>query len=331
VLTDLTITGFRCFRELRVPRLSRVNLFVGRNNSGKTSILEAAEILALGAPGALWRSPRRRGELILIDREEAQPETELDPSHLFYGHALRAGTSFSVRGDGPPAWFECQAVPKEAFLELDLKSHLGSWHVALSPDDGLIGPGRSPEPSAPVNFLGTSELLLSRLWSRVVLTPEEDLVTSALRAIDPEIERLAIVDESSLRGRRFFVKLAGSEQRLPLGSAGDGLKRLLALVLHLASTQGGLLLVDEIDTGLHHTVMTDMWKLVIETAKRLDVQVLATTHSLDCVRSLAWVQDQNPELSPEVTLHRVEKDMPQTVVYSMDELAIAARHHIEVR
>lgn len=90
-------------------------------------------------------------------------------------------------------------------------------------------------------------------------------------------------------------------------------------------------MVDEIDTGLHYSVLADMWKLVIETAKRLNVQVFATTHSLDCVHALAWVQEQNPSLASEVTLHRVEKDAPATVVYSMDEIAIAERGQIEVR
>jgi hypothetical protein len=77
--------------------------------------------------------------------------------------------------------------------------------------------------------------------------------------------------------------------------------------------------------------MVDMWKLVIETAKRLGVQVLATTHSLDCVRALAWVQEKNAGIANEVMLHRVERGLPSTVRYTLDELAIAAEHHLEVR
>jgi hypothetical protein len=77
--------------------------------------------------------------------------------------------------------------------------------------------------------------------------------------------------------------------------------------------------------------MVDMWKLVIQTARRLGVQVLATTHSLDCVRALAWVQKKTPEIASEVTLHRIERGLPSTIRYTMDELAIAAEHHLEVR
>ncbi|HEV7515426.1 MAG TPA: chromosome segregation protein SMC, partial [Thermoanaerobaculia bacterium] len=61
------------------------------------------------------------------------------------------------------------------------------------------------------------------------------------------------------------------------------------------------------------------------------VQVLATTHSLDCVRALAWVQEENPQIASEVTLHRIERGLPSTIRYTMNELAIAAAHHLEVR
>ncbi len=155
-------------------------------------------------------------------------------------------------------------------------------------------------------------------------------MVTAIQIVEPDIERIAFVGEGRI-ARSIFLKPAGTEQRIPLGSMGDGLRRLLVLALHLVSAKGGYLLVDEIDTGLHHTVMVDLWKLVIETARRLGVQVLATTHSLDCVRTLAWVQEKNQDLASEVTLHRVERGLPSTVRYTMDELAVAAEHHLEVR
>jgi len=90
-------------------------------------------------------------------------------------------------------------------------------------------------------------------------------------------------------------------------------------------------MVDEIDTGLHHTVMTDMWRVLIKTAKRLNVQVFATTHSLDCVRSLAWLHEQEPDICQDARLHRVDIDYDKTTVYSAEEIAIAAKHHMEIR
>jgi len=359
LLPSLSITGFRGFSKLRVDPLTRVNLFVGTNNAGKTSILEAAELLAVGSAVGFLRSPARRGERILTTREERRSvnDIEWDVSHLFHGHDLRIGGSFRVSAD-PDYWVQCDVIeqsareiedqqrqllplePDEVVPALLFKSHSEERVLRISPFGGisdflrLRGISSTLEASSRVNFLGTEAngpLQLSQLWDAIVLTPEEQGIVSALQIVEPTIERIAFAGEPNRSSRSIFLKLTGTRQRLPLGSTGDGLKRLLALALHLFSAQGGYLLVDEIDTGLHYTVMVDMWKLVIETAKRLDIQVLATTHSLDCVRALARLRNRYPELAAEVTLHRVEKNASSTVVYDTDEIVIAADGHIEVR
>jgi hypothetical protein len=342
MLTNLQIINFRSFRELRVPGLTRVNLFVGPNNAGKTSILEAAEILAGGTIGTLLKGPRRRGE---------RAESWLHLAHLFHGHAPAPGSSFTLRNEGGvERWVSCEIARKapaqspdeiaKALAAGDLipgsdslrfTSHQTEPALELPFFDGKMPDLSLPEAGPPLIFMGTDgpdQQRLGASWDKVVLSPEEGKITEALKIIEPRIERLAY---SSTEPPGFFLKLRGVHQRVPLGSTGDGLKRLLALALHLSSSQGGLLLIDEIDTGLYHTAMIDMWKLVVETARRLDVQVLATTHSLDCVRALAWLHETDPTLAGEVTLHRVERDLPQTVSYSAEELAIAARHHMDVR
>lgn len=358
MLSSMTIERFRGFRKLQVDGLSRVNLFVGANNAGKTSILDAVELVAMGTVRGLLRSPNRRGEQILAPSEESRPprpiRPEIDISHLFLGHTLRAGAFFAITAT-PGKSVRCevaeatigerngthQTLPKleetlEAALEIRFETHLTPepiW-LRISPDGGVLERYYQPqETSNPVNFLGTEGVRpsqLGRLWDTIVLTPEEEATTAALQIIEPRIERIAFLGQSRV-APNIFVKLAGSEQRLPLGSVGDGLKRLLALALHLHSARDGILLVDEIDTGLHHSVMADMWRLVIHSARRIDAQVFATTHSLDCVRALAWVQQSDPEAASDVTLHRVEKDSEKTICYTVDELSIAAEHHLEVR
>ena len=72
-----------------------------------------------------------------------------------------------------------------------------------------------------------------------------------------------------------------------------------------------------------------MWRVLIATAERLDVQVFATTHSLDCVRSLAWLAYSEPELCKSVRMHRVDSERSKSVVYSPDEISVAAEQHVE--
>ncbi len=77
---------------------------------------------------------------------------------------------------------------------------------------------------------------------------------------------------------------------MPIGSLGDGIwRRMLGLALSVVQSPGVTLLVDEIDTGLHHTVMKDLWRFLYSCAVQFDVQIVATTHSRDCVQSLAVI------------------------------------------
>lgn len=349
MLKTLTIKGFRCFSELHVEPLTRVNLFVGKNSSGKTSLLDAAELVAIGSVEGLARSAVRRGEQILspavlTPAEEKYSEHIVDPSHLFLGHDLHVGKTFRIGSEGESARFvECTTEHASSngtmILTLRFVSHLThkrhADRLTISPAGGVLPPPRRRAEANPsVNFLkaeGVDAFSLNQLWDRVVLTPEEDTVIKALRIIEPRADRLAFLGRDRNLPPVILAKLLNLEQRIPLATLGGGMEHMLAIALNLASAQQGFLLVDEIDTGLHHSVLVDMWRLVIETAVRLDIQVFATTHSLDCVEALAQLRRKHPEVAAEVTVHRVEKGTPKTVVYDVDEIVIAAEGHIEVR
>ncbi len=342
MINELYIKGFRCFRDLRVEPLTRVNLFVGQNNAGKTSLLEAVEVVAIGNIEGLARSAVRRDENVLRPSGTGEDFKEhvLDPSHLFYGHDLRPGKNLKIVGFGEfELWVQCSVEKIVDSLQKILRFRSNSiGHEAIltvSPSGGVLPPPlRGAESHPRLNFLAadsTDSAHLGQLWDALVLTPEEKEITESLRIIEPQIERLAFLSEGRGGSANILLKLKGVEQRVPLGSLGGGSRHLLALVLNLLSARGGFLLADEIDTGLHYSMMLDMWRLIVESARRLDVQVFATTHSLDCVRALARLRKKYPELAAEVTLHRVEKDAPKTTVYDADELVIAADSQLEVR
>lgn len=107
--------------------------------------------------------------------------------------------------------------------------------------------------------------------------------------------------------------------------------RMLGLVLATVGAEDGVLLVDETDTGLHFSTMSNMWKLLWETAKRLNVQVFATTHSSDCWISLARIADRADVAEDGITIQRIEQGKDVGVVFSEREIAVAANRGIEVR
>ncbi len=368
MLTTLHVTNFRCFNSLSLPKLARVNLIVGTNNAGKTSLLDAIEILLQGGDiEAIWRNAERRGELFDSATRPMRTATEADVRHLFHGHALKPGISFTLEGDldgretvvceiltarvvmqgteersTPQLAFDIEpGSESESTLALRVRSRRNGVRTrALSSAGGLTDPSRvsrfdsNAKEERPVRFLGTEALesrRLGALWDDLILTPEESSVVEALRIIEPSIERIAFTRQSGGTRGAFFLKLTNINERIPLGSMGDGLKRLLTLSLHMARSTGGSLLIDEIDTGLHYSVMVRMWRLLVETAKRLNVQVFVTTHSLDCILAIAELCEQFPALADEVLLHRVERGEETAVTYTASDLRVAAEQHMEVR
>jgi hypothetical protein len=370
MISSIQIRDYRGFKEFGMDELGRVNLLVGKNNSGKTSVLEAINLLVShGDLSALWGVLWRRGEQAF---EQGPPGQEMDIAHLFHGHEIHPGSkfAFTAQNESPERDVsflitelnaeQAQAhtqrggaatPPIPSRLGLQIKNAPNGNKVPalpLTPQGGITAEtlqtrprvrraGTSDEPTT--QFITTESLdsnSLVRLWNTIVLTPFEPLVLRALQFIEPNIERIAaqaaVQPYYGVQYRGGFIaKMVGYVQPIPIGSLGDGIWRMLAMAIAITKSKGGVLLIDEIDTGLHHTVMADMWKLIFGTAKDLDVQIFATTHSFDCVHSLAKVCVGNADTKHKITLQRIESEKSKSIPYSEDEIVIAAEKHIEVR
>src|SRR5262249_37153109 len=131
MIRKLTINKFRCFSELHVEPLTRVNLFVGKNNAGKTSLLEAIELAATGRVECLLQSAVRRRERILTRSEtgEVFKEHVIDPSHLFFDRGLRPERTFIINfGEGDlPGVVQCSVDSTSddgtSFWSLNFQNH----------------------------------------------------------------------------------------------------------------------------------------------------------------------------------------------------------------
>lgn len=373
MIRSLEIESYRGFGRFSMKGLKRINLLVGTNNSGKTSLLEALLLLSSGGdPATLWSILSRRGERL------QEGGGEIDVCHLFHGHELKAGARFSIRTEraGPDHFVKCvaqeirdiadgllsfppdgeQAIPGmvegeqisgprlELFFEGSPEP--AYEHVPLSESGGLnsdtmrrLTRSRPPkEGASEAQFVSTESLSVTKLlslWNGIVLTPAEDGVVDALKILEPKIERIAaMTGDLRLMSPRtrggFMLRLRETPVPIPIGSMGDGAWRILALAIALSQSRNGLLLIDEIDTGLHYTVMAKMWNLVDEMARKLNVQVFATTHSYDCVKGLAAICDGRTG-EDEISIQRIEPDEGRAVSYTESEIKIAAERGIEVR
>ena len=171
------------------------------------------------------------------------------------------------------------------------------------------------------------------VWDRVLTEGRESEVIDAMRLLDSDLHSIHFLsgEGSQTNWGGVLVGFVGGGRRLPLGSLGDGMRRLLALSLSLVRTVDGVLLIDEIDTGLHFSVMEEMWKLVVSTAEQSNVQVFATTHSYDCIQGLAALVESNPGLASEVSVQKIEPSLAEAVSLDAEQIRIAVRQDIEVR
>jgi AAA15 family ATPase/GTPase len=182
----------------------------------------------------------------------------------------------------------------------------------------------------PAHGLDVSKL--SQLWKDITLTKLEKEVRQALNIIIPDIEGINVIDSTErFRDKTAIVKLSTVTEPIPMRSLGEGLNRVFGIALALVSAQNKILLIDEIESGLHYSVQYELWKLIFEVAHRLNIQVFATTHSWDCVEAFQQAATENE--SEEGVLIRLQRKNDTIVPTIFDEkkLTIATREQIEIR
>lgn len=363
-LASFKVTGFRTFRELQIPELRRVNLFVGENNVGKTTLLEAFQLYAAGATSdSLANLLSSRGDLPpegghrqnmtpellapAVDRIFHQDLNGNRDRQLALGpdsvRELRVERGWIITsGTGEPRTMEFSATPSEELLseqDRGLRVRVGDFSTMIFRDTrllrraGQLGPLRHLLPSSYVPALGMLSGEIAAAWDRIALTDAEDLILDALRIIAPALERLSLVGDVDIHGgRQMVARLQAQPGPVPLRALGDGMNRLLEIALALVTAAGGILLVDEIENGLHYSVQADVWRMVIRAAESLNVQVFATTHSWDCIRAFAAATAADD--AGAAMLYRLDRRREgevRAVQYSAEEVGVAADQEIEVR
>jgi len=118
---------------------------------------------------------------------------------------------------------------------------------------------------------------------------------------------------------------------LIVGKNNSGKTSILEFIRLQTSQENRILLVDEIDKGLHFSVMPEMWRLIWETSKRLNIQVFATTHSDDCWKSLGAIASLENPSEDGIMIHRIEKGKSHSIAFTERQIAIAVERDIEVR
>ncbi|MRG91343.1 AAA family ATPase [Polyangium spumosum] len=266
---SIEIERFRGFSRLALSDLGRVNLVVGENNTGKTSLLEAITLLAnpgmiKGLPG-LFRAnagdvderfyrwlPKHGAE---VEQSELRAQTS-DPSErrvlLVKGGSTSAAGSESMEH----AWQQgdIHLFHDKAFTRLFVHA-VSVQH-------------RSPDS------------MVDAFAATVRAYDDEQLLVSLLNQVDGRIRSVRL---DAIESKPFIAVDVGLRERIPLSQAGQGIYRLVAIVSALIGRKPDICFIDELENGIHYTALATVWKGVAEIAERLGIQVFATTHSRECL------------------------------------------------
>ena len=185
-----------------------------------------------------------------------------------------------------------------------------------------------------LQFIGTRSLdreINGKLWDNITLSDKENYVIEALKIIEPNTERIAFIEES-LRRRRAVIKLKNNDAVIPITSMGDGINRILTIILALVNAENGYLLIDEFENGLHHSIQRKLWDIIFRLSQRLNVQVFTTTHSEDSINSFQQVLNER-ENKTDGKLIRLDnkKGKIAEIEFDAKELEIATNQNIEIR
>lgn len=303
-ISQINIKTYRGISGLEIDDLGDINILVGDNNSGKTSVLEVIKILAQPSDigniikVALSRKNRVRAKdfidsALTIFRKEVPDE--------LYNKNMRDGFSLEMSCVN-----DSRFISLEIFAELSKKLNFFNENESDDKLDSVIdGTLRvtndqnkttqtfSIESNSKLRVDTTEEIYKSiimpvsvnlygscvALYPDVIKTEKKDLFIEVLKIFDKDIYDISIVEEMIWIHHR-------KKETMPLFSYGSGMQKALLMSIVLVMAKGGVLLIDEIETALHTSALIEVFEFLIKACKKMEVQLFATTHSIEAVDKL---------------------------------------------
>jgi hypothetical protein len=353
------VRDFRCFRELTITDLERVNLIAGMNNVGKTALLEAlflhsgaynpSLILKLDAfrgigtvqvefgrwVESLWASLFNQfdtSKTIELAGENSQTgRRSLRLRALHHSDLAKVAQFIQYNPDESQGVFSSSEIAQAIELEYEEGGQQGSFYMIIDAK-GIRPAPIPPAPPFPAFFQGARTHIPlqeeAERFGKLEIIGRQDILVEALRLIEPRLRRLAVI---VVAGRPMLHGDLGTERLMPLPVMGGGMVCLASLVLHIGNAPNGVVFVDEIENGLHHSVLQKVWGVIGEAAREFNTQVFATTHSLECTRAAHRAFTESGVY--DFRLQRLERrgEAIHAVTYDQESLEAAIETGLEVR
>ncbi len=362
-LKELDISGFRGISKLHLDEFKTINIFVGKNNSGKTSVLEAIFLLVgISNPELIVRINNLR-ELFVMSREDLRfiyynldYNSRLTVSGKFdqnnYTRSLTVTPNKSKIASNQPVFGKItpnkpnelvksfNSIDDESTInELQIRFTVKEDHKRLSEfaakltlgEAGVtIEPSKNYKETIKGIFLPsrwTSASNLEKRLENILVAKQQRQLVEVLSRIDPSIKDFQLINKI------IYVDL-GLPRLIPINLMGDGIRRLISILLSMYDAQDGIVLIDEIDNGLHFSAQKTLWRAIIEASKKYSVQIFLTTHNPEVLKYLTeLVTDEVPDFKNQVQSITIRKTGQEIVAYKydFDKLGFSIQQGIEFR
>lgn len=314
-LKNFSINQFRGIHGLNVKGLGDINLIVGDNNSGKTSVLEAIMLLrSTSAFSNILNVVRLRDNgffspfrlsvfenfLYMFNPESDEKNIEVE--------GLIGDTSVGIKVSGTienvlidmselrdrhknahamqgssVIYDEAEVAEFQGTISSKIDDDVSNEEIRFNEYTRLTGMRASKPESIEIVYVSPTDHTNGNVFSKVVKNDDyKDIVLHVIKIFDDDIEDILYIknEQTSRPIECLKHKKLGI---MPLATYGDGIKKVLLLANSIASAAGGILLVDEIETAIHARHYDDIFKFVIKACKQFHIQLFATTHSIEAV------------------------------------------------
>lgn len=339
----IEIKRFRGIKDAVIGDFKRVNLFFGRNNCGKSSLLDAL-FLATGLSNPLlpinvnvmrgYNKTRLKDlELNFYNLDSAQPihicvenkEKRNIEISLFENN--KRDVSFDtntidihsnvIEGEyGLKFNFEINDESFESELRFDLSTTTNTIDFPKKYVESLRCIYLTPKYDFNTSIQGLENILKNK---------DEDFIVDGLRFIEPRVKDFIFTEEG------IFVDI-GIEKRIPINMMGDGVRKIVALLTVIYDCKDGIVLIDEISNGFHYSVMGNLWNVIIKAAIKNNTQLFITTHDYDSIKGLRDtalnIYDENVAT---FKLLRTSDDELKALHYSLESVDYSINQEIEIR
>jgi AAA15 family ATPase/GTPase len=310
MIDNIDVQNFRCFKHISLRDCRRINLIVGRNASGKTALLEAIFLASGASPELGWRGS---GKVIVTADPSAYENIWKDLFHNFVqDKAIRIqfqgsagfGRSLSIFYQSTPEVHlplgqdisAIQTVTPIIFIYTD--ENKKDYKVTPIITEGTLNLGAAKMPPMRSAFFPTHSPVpvqqYAGFFSALSKQKRESAVIELLRTEFPFVKNIsAEIGAGNLWA--LYATLDELPEKIPVTLLSSGVTKLLFILLSIAMQPKGILLIDEIENGFYFDRLPSIWALILKFASQYDVQIFATTHSLECLQAAANVADKKPD------------------------------------